>query len=364
MAQMKLLILIANLLLLRLVASAASSAPEPKQTEALGQTNSSNHNYDSSILDQINSLDFSASEQTESSTGKARQTLQQEHFARDETAERKESPSEGYTNSANGAQESRPRRAGKSTAGSRKRQSGAAGPANFGQLLLNLLGQLEKVDVRGLISSSLQQVGSSQARSSSGQPALRRSAANSNGTSPRERVNASSISAEAGNLLSVTQQLVKLARSQVLGGDFSSWLSPMTMPSMLSAASHMMHDSNDFTSASLKSDWFWVVAPAVIVIGAGVIVVPLIAAWLVSHMMNQNTFTVSAGRRRRRRHAGQLSRQTSSAASHQDLFKLLDIHRLLDDPELLVDKLGRFHKALESVGSQLRHLGSNSKEES
>lgn len=239
-------------------------------------------------------------------------------------------------------------------------------------LIANLLNQLERADFRRVLSDLVASSSSApldhaeQRSASSGKVYANKSADVKLASAPASqqqrdgKLNVSALSAESGNLLSITKQLVKLARNQVLGNEFGhyfagspSWSSPL-MPSMLSAASYALHDSLDFgghsTGASLKNEWFWWVAPAVIVIGTGVIVLPLIAAWLVSQAMSQNTFTVSAGRRRRRRSAPVAS---GDHKHHLDLFKLLNIHRLLDDaPELLVEQLSRLHDALDHVGAQ------------
>lgn len=278
----------------------------------------------------------------------------------------------------------------------KRRRQAPSGTQTFANLMLNLIGQLEKVDVKRLVADAmrpsistrqsppasslsrhLQPAGAAQSttgsaraptsatggatssppvNSTSSFSSASSSSSASNGKT-RERVNASAIAADSGNLLSITSQLVKLARTNLMGAEFggppgSAWLSaPMlAMPSMLAAASHMLHDSgSDFTGASVKSDWIWMVAPAVIVIGAGVIIVPLIAAWLVSHAMAQNSFTVTAGRRRKRQaadgHLGDLG---------ADLYRMLDLHKLADvAPELLVEKLSRFHLALERVAQSL-----------
>lgn len=75
----------------------------------------------------------------------------------------------------------------------------------------------------------------------------------------------------------------------MLGGEFGAGSGSWMMSPMLSAASHLFHDTSDpFVGATAlaKSDWFWAVVPAVIAIEAGVIVVPLIAASIISHMTN------------------------------------------------------------------------------
>lgn len=249
---------------------------------------------------------------------------------------------------------------------SAKRRSGRAAQhksviGNVTSLFVNLLGQLEKTDFKRLINDAL-------AMAIPEKGTTRRSGADgisANSSQPKSR--SGLLSAETDNLLSVTKQLVKLARSQVMRSEFgspmSSWLTPM-VPSMIAAASHAIHDSHaDFTGASLKSDWFWVVAPAVIVVGAGVIVLPLIAAWLVSHMMNQNTFTVSAGRRRRKRDllSQGLHQFGSSSSMHSDLFKLIDIHRVLDhelEPQLLVNKLAQLQSFLSSYHPKTEFMSS------
>lgn len=152
--------------------------------------------------------------------------------------------------------------------------------------------------------------------------------------------------ADAGNLFSVTNQLVKLARHQI-GGDMFGW------PSMLSSNNHMLHGA-DFTSASIKSDLFWTVVPAVIVIGAGVILVPLIAAKLVSGMLSQGTFTVSAGKRRRRRDVSQESSGTFVA--DDGLLSLLNIHQIMEDGSTLLAELGKFNSIMENAKKNINKL--------
>lgn len=411
MAQMKLLIIVANLVLVRLAlaSSNSNSRPTPQETiiKAANLDPQQVAALSNAALEQVNSLDFapnlgSGSElsQSQIDTNSAGQQIGEK--ADFKTAEKTESNGNrpvGVKSHRNARKLDNHNHKHNHKQGNRKRQQSSP---NFSHLLLNLLGQLEKVDVKRIISDSLSQSRSWQTREESDEsfnPIYRDSlfkqlnnstTMTNKGTSnrinntiepdnlngkTREGVNASAFGSDTGNLLSITKQLVKLARNQIVGGEYgstypssSSWFSPLVMPSMLSAASHMLHDSNaDFTAASLKSDWFWVVVPAVIVIGAGVIVVPLIAAWLVSHMMNQNTFTVSAGRRRRRRRrdvsfSNQYSEFPNQIHSniHEDLFKMLDIHRLLDDaPQLLVDKLSRFYNALDSVGSTLSSAAFN-----
>lgn len=267
---------------------------------------------------------------------------------------------------------------------------------NFGKLLGNVLQQLEKVDLKRLMSDSLGQ--SSQSRIGLGEyiPANKRRKTNEseyhkssadlnqqgNATSDairvaRPKINGSAIVTETGNLLSITRQLVKLARNgfgatefgptggaHMLGGSSPNWLGPLiAMPTMLgAAASHALHASADQSldfgqhHHLAKSDWFWVVMPAIIAVGAGVIIVPLIAAWLVSGAMSQNTLTVAAGRRRRRRDTlGQSMDPLELKQTHSDIFQLLDLHSWLDDiaPEILISKLSRLHQALESVGTDL-----------
>ena len=265
---------------------------------------------------------------------------------------------------------------------------------SIASLVFNVLGQLEKVDVKRVLAD-LSQLGSApppQARTPPppASPIKASSGLTSSNISAAEqqqrdgKLNVSALTAEGANLLGITKQLVKLARNQVLGDDqwgsgqqhyyassfpggyqtglpasSASWLTSAPA-SMLSAASHALHDSLDFGShhshhqASLKSDWFWWAAPAVIVVGAGVIVVPLIAAWLVSQAMSQNAFTLTAGRRRRRRSTASLAGDGPDPFRPVDLFKLLDLHQLLDDaPELLVEKLSKFYSALDSIGARL-----------
>lgn len=363
MAQVKLLFLIANLIFVRMALAVSAETSETENlVDPSTNLNQQQQQQDSSILNNISSLDFAPNEQT------ARTQPNQELHPDEKVLSFSSDQQDQYLNYSNNklentTQSNKSNRAGKSSG--RKRY---ASTPTFAQLLINLLSQLEKVDVKRLITDSMSQVKSS-TRANSNLPDLRqpsrRSSNNltSESSTPKtkERINGSALSAETGNFLSITKQLVKLARGQMMGGaglggssgefgSLNSWLNPMMMPSMLSAAGHMFqHDSNDFAAAS-KSDLFWMVVPAVIVIGAGVIVIPLIAAWLVSHMMNQNTFTVSAGRRRRRRDvSGQ-----NLFSPNSDLLQMLDIHQLMDDaPQLLVDKLTRLHAALDSVGSSL-----------
>ena len=191
-------------------------------------------------------------------------------------------------------------------------------------------------------------------------------------THKEAKLNGSALAAEGANLLSVTKQLVRLARDQRLlgreaadhllgaAGLHSSWSSPPPPPSvwpgaLLAAASGALHDSlaleghqHHSQHAMAKSDWLWFVAPAVICIGAAVIVVPLIAAYLVSNAMAQNTFSVSAGRRRRKRHAPLASEHST------ELLGLLDPSALLGEtPLFLVQKLAHLHGLLEHLGAHL-----------
>lgn len=406
MVQLRLLILVANLLFLRTIVGQVEEAaptnhmgaPEdgPQQRHMRNSSNGmSNHeettssSADVSILDRINSLDFAPMPAEPS--GPASQVDGLPKVAVEPIA-----PAEHPTHNAPVYPQRR--RTGKADQGEPKQQRARrrTQTPSIGQLMINMLGQLERIDLKRIIVDSLEQVKRSNptydqpldwlasvvaplwpSRARAAQRFSNDGSTNtttktvSNPTNKpqanrtRERISLGALSAETGNLLSITKQLVKLARSGITGSEFGAglghslapWMAaPIMMPSMLSAASHMFgHDSgNDFTSATLKSEWFWVVVPAVIVIGAGVIVIPLIAAWLVSHMMNQSTFTVTpAGRRRRKRHAPN-SNESSGNPFRSDLLKMLDIHQLLDDePELLVGKLSRFHKALDSIGSGL-----------
>lgn len=318
MTNIKLLFLVANLVLLRLVlADTISGEPSSSSNADKPELKSGNLDSGSAIaLEQVNSLDYAPG---------------------------------GALSAIHEQVEVSPARPTRRRSGKAARPAHATG--NVANLLIGFLNQLEKTDFKRLLNDAL----------SPDKPISRRSSQSGNSTSsPQAKSRSGVLSAEADNLLSVTKQIVKLARSQVVGNEFGSplgsWLAPLA-PSMLAAASHTFQDSHgDFTGASLKSDWFWVVVPAVIVVGAGVIVVPLIAAWLVSHMMNQNTFTVSAGKRRRKRDllspgVGSLHQSGSSQSIHSDLFKLIDIHRLLDhelEPQLLVNKLARLHSALNS----------------
>lgn len=357
MAPKILLVLVANLVLIRL--ALASSLESGHQDPASSSNSSSEPQLaapgGSSVLDTLNSLDYSPGAQpgASSSSGDSGGV---------EQAPTSHTGGMHQTTGTSGGQ-----RQGKSAA-SRQKEPKSAG--SIAHLLVSLL-QLDKADMRRAISESLAHLARSAPDLASELVRISRwpsgkrangptgasnssSAAVSQQRDKEKRANASALAAETGNLLSITRQLVKLARGQVMGeyGQPYSWAWPFGAPSMLPAGSHMFHEPADFTGASLKSDWFWVVAPAVIVIGAGVIVIPLIGAWLVSHMMNQNTLTVSAGRRRRRRQVGADGLPAGSV--HPDLARLLDIHRLLDDaPELLVDKLSKLHRALDSVGSGL-----------
>lgn len=390
MTQVKLLILVANLVLIRLALAneiyskpklAQAELQEAKQGKATNDYSQQVAELSSIALEQVNSLDFAPNAEHLHQTNSSRALVESEPFAAFNTSllpvEEPNLTNQTSTHRSGRKLDSNRRR--------RKRQQQVTGNS-FAKLFINLLGELEKVDFKRLIADSLSEGRSpnvvSNSSSNLDEKLVRRSGnrrmnnittttmvdkvgINDVGVKSRERVNSSALGGDTGNLLSITRQLVKLARSQmVAGNDYgsmypssSSWFSPIMpiMPSMLSAASHMLHDSGDsLTAASLKSDWFWVVVPAMIVIGAGVIVVPLVAAWLVSHMMNQNTFTVSAGRRRRKRSSGLPTDSTGGSSIHQDLFRMLDIHRLLDDaPQLVVEKLSRLHSALDSVGSTI-----------
>lgn len=192
----------------------------------------------------------------------------------------------------------------------------------------------------------------------------------------QQKLNASAIAAEKDNLLSVTRQLVKLARNQfgggnlwfgsgsqgrdagLFGGNSMGLLSAASQlaassfyPEVYPDASAQVHNFGHGHAMSAKSDWFWLVMPAVIVFGAGVIVVPLIAAWLVSNAMGQSTLTVSAGKRRRRRDVSGFERpgELTLESNYADLFKMLNLHQLLDEaPDLLVNKLAKLNGAFES----------------
>lgn len=333
MAQLKLLILIANIVFLRLVAASPESITSSSFSSSL------------TALDNINSLDFAPNEQT---------SLHQQHDSATPTptvANKTVVPIIAPSNSR--------RRAGKSnkiktsSAASKRRQAAANyefGSASIAKMLIDAIGQLERVDFKRLLSDSIKQMqNSSDFKHLTGQISSR----SSTGNNTKAKLNGP-LSNEAGNFLSVTKQLMKLARSGIMPTDSYSaypsyWSSTSSMmPSMLSAASHMFagHDQADFTGASLKSDWFWLIAPAIIVIGSGVIVIPLIAAWLVSYMMNQNSLTVTAGRRRRKREAHE-----PQASGREDLATMLGVSQLLEDPRLMAESLGKFHRALESVAA-------------
>jgi len=268
------------------------------------------------------------------------------------------------TQSSGGAS---PKRRAKSSPG-RGGQSAGAAAAAASSLLVGLLRQLESVDLGRLFAGSpswasprngakvwLEQTNRSQLNESSKGD---RGKQNGQGVDKESRLNVSALSAEGANLLSITKQLVKLARNQVLSGGpmgMEQWFgSPgssfggggMGLPSsLMSAASSAFNEAlepHHQQHAMGKSDWFWLVAPAVIVIGAAVIVIPLVAAYLVSNAMSQNTFTVSAGRRRRKRAA-----QEAGLGSVEALLELQSGQRL-------VDRLSQFHGALESVARRLR----------
>lgn len=138
----------------------------------------------------------------------------------------------------------------------------------------------------------------------------------------------SALATEAGNLLSVGGQLMKLARAGIAeptssyygGGSGSSagfgWPSSGWLASASGGGNgyqqqqqyyagdvhEMAHAGHEWPTMMAKSgEWFWTLVPAAIVVGAGVILGPLLAAWLVSHAISQNSLTLAAGRRRRRR---------------------------------------------------------------
>lgn len=387
MANLKLFLLLTNLVIIRLSLASVAGQEDHPTTTTTTTTNNNNHNQDQSsmsILDNINSLDFAPNEQTFEQLTEKQQTIQESSNEKNITSNRK-----GKTLVVVDDDESSERKLANSIkpkskqngSSSRSIDNGINNNNNIGNLLINLLGQLEKVDIKRMITDSFAASNelsdvkrkNNKKRSNSTNPSNHVHNTNNSTNNKRtdnnnkERISLGAISNESGNLLSITKQLVKLARSGVIGGEFNSapfltnWVpSP---PTMFSAASHMFHnDQNDFTGATLKSEWFWLVAPAVIVIGAGVIVIPLIAAWLVSHMMQQNSFTVSAGRRRRRRDlTNQHQEIYKPTGIHDDLIKMLDIHRLLYSPELLVDNLSKFHGALDSVFTNLIEPINNSK---
>lgn len=296
-----------------------------------------------------------------------------------------------------------------SSSGAKRRSKSAksSNPANrMLRLVSSFIEQLDRVDLKRLIAESLLQLqqsrmsvadltlplGNRRKFSTPTQPLQTtnvntnqqhqpNSGANETLKRARPKLNGSAIATETGNIFSITRQLVKLARNGFVGAEFgplgaigpalgsspTNWLGPLiAMPTMLSAAAtHAIHAASDHSAdfghhfAASKGDWFWVVMPAIICVGAGVIIVPLIAAWLVSSAMSQNTMTVAAGRRRRRRRRDtKASFSTDPLAlesTHSDLFRLLDLHRWLDDmePETIVSKLARLHKALEFVGTEL-----------
>lgn len=324
MANLKLLVLMANLVFVRFATAEHQQLHnQTSDPEATSKLTSQQKQFE--IFDNINSLDYSP-----------------DHQIRVEPVV--STMSQSTSNTVVSQPDKSSKRTGKSRAGNRKRVAPSS-TAAVAHLLMNLVGQLEKVDVKRLILDSF-----ATRNSHNGNEFQQRNHTSTN-TKGKERVNVSALSAETGNLLSITKQLVKLARNQYGGGEFidPSTGPPLFMPSMLSAAaSHIFHDSTgDFTGAALKSDWFWMVVPAVIVIGSSVIVIPLIAAWIVSNMMSQNSFTVSAGRRRRKRDI----EYSGDDTLHKDMFKLLDVHQLLKDsvPQLLIGKLSRLDEALKRV---------------
>lgn len=169
----------------------------------------------------------------------------------------------------------------------------------------------------------------SNSNSSSASAAYAKNNNNNNNKAKSRAAKAKSLStllANVDNLLSAlfvdASQLTKLARNQIAGdlygadgGNFvgaggsigsaaGSWPSMLGLPpsqSLLSAMSNSNSQQHALNSASLKSDLFRMVVPAVTIVGAGVIVLPLIAAKLVSGILNQGTFTVSTGKRRKKR---------------------------------------------------------------
>ena len=325
MAQLKLLFIVANVVLIKFTLASTNG-----QSDDLDSLNGTRQADTVAVLENINSLDFGS--------------RIDDHWLASKTEQQEANRM---------ADQPRPAKAGKRKRVGKSRQQQASNLA--GGLVLSLLSQLDKLDFKRIMASSLAQLG----QELGGGPIERRSASDeqkatnkSGPTNGKERGHiGASMVADTGNLLSITKQLVKLARGQVLSDFGSGWWAPgsMTAPSMLSAASHLLHDSSDFHGASLKSDWFWLVAPAVIVIGTGVIVIPLIAAYLVSHLMNQNTFTVTAGRRRRRR---QVAEPLAPPGE-------LDLRHLFEAaPQLLINQVSRLNQAFESVESKLVRPGS------
>lgn len=261
----------------------------------------------------------------------------------------------------------------------RAKSNGSNQTSSVIKMISSLIDQIDRLDLKRLLVESLNQLQQPRLAElilpsvAKRRPGLR-DTKSTNETLKTAKVNGSAIAAESGNLLSITRQLVKLARNGFTGSEFGSnpllgahsanWLGPLiAMPTMLSAAAtHAMHAADQSAEfghhhlASSKSDWFWVIMPAIIAVGAGVIIVPLIAAWLVSGAMSQNTLTVAAGKRRRRRDTRGLGQDPLALElTHSDVFKLLDLHAWLDDlaPDLFVSKLSRLHEALESIGSGL-----------
>ena len=313
------------LLLVRLILVAAAAANSTETASSQQEANSTS-NVATSIFDTINSLDYSPSGQKDAAAQRSANDVQRLKF--EEAA------------AAKGKRRS-------------KNLKGRQEVETVARLLLKLLGKLETVDFKQLLLGG----GGATAQKRSDSAKLTQGG---DRTATSGRLNASSsFAGETGNLLSITKQLVKLARGHMLndfGPHYSSY-QPFyqSMPSNLAAAaSNMFHDTFDSLSGSssghlsAKSDWLWLVTPAAIVLGAGVILVPLVAAYLVSNMVQQNTFTVSAGRRRRKRQASELRPETSD---EQLLGHLLDWHKLFDgtNPELLVEQLARFHSALNNV---------------
>lgn len=159
--------------------------------------------------------------------------------------------------------------------------------------------------------------------------------------------------ADTSNLFSVTNQFVKLARHQI-GNDLFGW------PSTLFASQSQHHhglSGTDFTSAALKSDLFWFVVPAVIVVGAGVIILPLIAAKIVSGLLSQGTFTVSAGKRRKRRDLTTDISSNLKVATHS----LDEIAQQLFTDDLLIKQLSKFGSILQNAQNTINMMSTNDK---
>lgn len=109
--------------------------------------------------------------------------------------------------------------------------------------------------------------------------------------------------------------------------------------------------------ATAKSDWFWLIVPAVIVVGAGVIILPLIAACFVS-MFTSGSYTLSAGRKKR--DVTGAENQAANGRSLLDIYKSMSGNQ--DFIQQLIGDLAQFDKALSSVERFIQnHSDINSK---